>query len=192
MAADAESPTAIEIHLHTLEGRMEPLSVTRSDVTLEEMQEPILRLFEKNIPTWVSLTMEGETYTTPKSQPFLGVTKGDVLQAIFMKSEAGISVDVKFLSLDREFEMTVHRTMALRDVQETLCRAFQQRFPLMTASLVCAGASFDNFKDYPFVDVDDGEDIQVNFEQTSDMCVNAICFVVVSLRSGSGGEVVTS
>ena len=50
MAADAESPTAIEIHLHTLEGRMEPLSVTRSDVTLEELQEPILQLFEKNIP----------------------------------------------------------------------------------------------------------------------------------------------
>ena len=52
----------------------------------------------------------------------------------------------------------------------------------MTASLVCAGASFDNFKDYPFVDVDDGEDIQVNFEQTSDMCANAICFAVESLR----------
>ena len=130
----------------------------------------------------VSLTMEGETYTTPKSQPFLGVTKGDVLQAIFMKSEAANSVDVKFLSLDREVEMTVRRSMALRDVQKKLCKAFQQRFPLMTASLVCAGKNFDNFKDYPFVDVVAGGDIQVNFEQTSDMCVNAICFAVESLR----------
>ena len=109
------------------------------------------------------------------------------MNTIFVRSETANNVYVKFYSSDREFEMTVHRTMALRDVQKTLCRAFQQRFPLMTASLVCAGASFDNFKDYPFVDADDGEDIQVNFEQTSDMCVNAIC-----LRSPSGGEVVTS
>ena len=65
MAADAESSTAIVIHLHTLEGRVERLKVTRSEMTLEEMQEPILRLFEKNIPatTWVSLTMENESYT---------------------------------------------------------------------------------------------------------------------------------
>ena len=86
MAADAESPTAIEIHLHTLEGRMEPLSVTRSDVTLEELQEPILRLFEKNIPTWVSLALEGEIFSNANGQSFLRDTAGDVLQAMFMKS----------------------------------------------------------------------------------------------------------
>ena len=190
MAAGAKNSTAIEIHLQNLEGRLEPLNVTSPKATLEELQEPILQLFEKNISatTWVSLTMEGDFYTTPSCQPFLGVTNGDVFQAIFMKSEAGISVDVKFLSLDREVEMTVHRTMALRDVQKTLCGAFQQRFPLMTASLVCAGASFDNFKDYPFVDVDDGDEIQVNFDQTSDMCAEAICFAVESLRVVVGGE----
>ena len=81
MAADAESPTAIEIHLQNLEGRLEPLTVTSPKATLEELQEPILQLFEKNISamTWASLTMEGDTYTTPKSQPFLHVPNGDVL-----------------------------------------------------------------------------------------------------------------
>ena len=78
--------------------------------------------------------------------------------------------------------MTVHRTMALRDVQKILCRAFQQRFPLMTANLVCAGNSFDNFTDMPFVTADDGDEIQVNFDQTSGMCAMAICFAVESLR----------
>ena len=115
---------------------MEPLSVIRSEITLEEMQEPILRLFEKNIPTWVSLALEGEIFSNANCQPFLRVTSGDVMNTIFVRSETANNVYVKFYSSDREFEMTVHRTMALRDVQKTLCRAFQQRFPLMTASLV--------------------------------------------------------
>ena len=70
MAADADSSTAIEIHLHTLEGRVEPLKVSRSEITLEEIQEPILQLFGKNVPAsiWVCLTMENETYTTPSCQ----------------------------------------------------------------------------------------------------------------------------
>ena len=92
-----------------------------------------------------------------------------------MKNEAANIVHVKFLSMDREVEMTVRRSMALRDVQKKLCKAFQQRFPLMTASLVCAGNTFDNFNDMPFVTADDGEEIQVTFDQTSDMCANAIC-----------------
>ena len=91
------------------------------------------------------------------------------MNTIFMRSETANNVYVKFYSSDREFEMTVHRTMALRDVQKTLCRAFQHRFHLMTASLVCAGNSFDNFNDMPFVTADDGDEIQVNFDQTSDM-----------------------
>ena len=81
MAADAESSTAIEIHLHTLEGRVEPLKVSRSEITLEEMQEPILQLFEKNIPatTWVSLALDGEIFSNANCQPFLRVTNGDVM-----------------------------------------------------------------------------------------------------------------
>ena len=71
MAADAESSTGIEIHLQNLEGRLEPLTVTSPKATLEELQEPILQLFEKNISatTWVSLTMEGDTCTTPSQEP---------------------------------------------------------------------------------------------------------------------------
>ena len=193
MAADAESSTAIVIHLHTLEGRVERLKVTRSEMTLEEMQEPILRLFEKNIPatTWVSLTMENESYTTPSCQPFLHVTSGDVMNTLFVRSETDENVVVKFYSSDREIEMAVRKTITLLDVQKKLCKAFQQRFPLMTATLICAGERFDDFNDYPFVEANDGEEIQINFVQTSDMCANAICFVVVTLRSGSGGEVVT-
>ena len=192
MAADAESPTAIEIHLHTLEGRMEPLSVTRSDVTLEEMQEPILRLFEKNIPTWVSLALEGEIFSNANCQPFLHVTSGDVMNTLFVRSETDENVVVKFYSSDREVEMAVRKTITLRDVQKKLCKAFQQRFPLMTATLICAGERFDDFNDYPFVEANDGEEIQINFVQTSDMCANAICFVVVTLRSGGGGVVTSS
>ena len=184
MAADADSSTAIEIHLHTLEGRVEPLKVSRSEITLEEIQEPILQLFGKNVPAsiWVSLTMENETYTTPSCQPFLHVANGAAMNTIFAESETDDNVYVKFYSSDRQFEMTVRRSMALRDVQKKLCKAFQQRFPLMTASLVCAGNSFDNFNDMPFVTADDGDEIQVNFDQTSDMCANAICFAVESLR----------
>ena len=191
MPADAESSTAIEIHLQNLEGRLEPLTVTRPKATLEELQEPILQLFEKNIPTWVSLTMENESYTTPSCQPFLHVTSGDVMNTLFVRSETDENVVVKFYSSDREIEMAVRKTITLRDVQKKLCKAFQQRFPLMTATLICAGERFDDFNDYPFVEANDGEEIQINFVQTSDMCANAICFVVVTLRSGSGGEVVT-
>ena len=105
-----------------------------------------------------------------------------------MKSETANNVYVKFYSSDRQFEMTVRRSMASRDVQKELCKAFQQRFPLMTASLVCAGNTFDNFNDMPFVTADDGDEIQVNFDQTSDMCAEAICFAVESLRVVVGGE----
>ena len=109
------------------------------------------------------------------------------MNTIFMKSETANNVYVKFYSSDRQFEMTVRRSMALRDVQKELCKAFQQRFPLMTASLVCAGSSFGNFTDMPFVTADDGDEIQINFDQTSDMCAEAICFC-----GGGGWGVVTS
>ena len=90
--------------------------------------------------------MENETYTTPSCQPFLHVTNGAAMNTIFAPTETDDNVYVKFYSSDREVEVTVRRTMALRDVQKTLSRAFQQRFPLMTANLVCARACFENFK----------------------------------------------
>ena len=57
----------------------------------------------------------------------------------------------------------------------------------MTASLVCAGNNFNNFSDMPFVIADDGEEIQVTFDQTSDMCANVL-FAVVPLGVGVVAE----
>ena len=97
------------------------------------------------------------------------------MNTLFVRSETDENVVVKFYSSVREIEMAVRKTITLRDVQKKLCKAFQQRFPLMTATLICAGERFDDFNDYPFVEANDGEEIQINFVQTSDMCANAIC-----------------
>ena len=63
MAADAQTSIAIEIYLHTPEVRMEPLNVTSSEITLEEMQEPILRLFDKNVPATTCVPLHGHGWT---------------------------------------------------------------------------------------------------------------------------------
>ena len=65
--------------------------------------------------------------------------------------------------------MTVKKTDSLREVQRELCKAFHQRFPLMAASVGRAGTTYSDFNDLPFAVAEEGDEMQVTFEQTSDM-----------------------
>ena len=67
--------------------------------------------------------------------------------------------------------LMVKRSQALRDVQQLLCRAFYQRFPMQAASLKIAGTVYEDFEDMPFLTLEDAEtqDAQVEFELASDM-----------------------
>ena len=108
----------------SMDGRREAFVVTNSEITLGEMQKQVLALFEKTPETWVSLIMESVTYTLPESQPLLLAEDGDVLETVYYTNRTPNSVELKFRMEEQAVLMVVERTMALRDVQETLCRAF--------------------------------------------------------------------
>ena len=67
--------------------------------------------------------------------------------------------------------LMVQRSQALRDVQQLLCRAFYQRFPMQAASLKIAGILYDDFDDMPFLTLEDARmpEVDVDFELASDM-----------------------
>ena len=67
--------------------------------------------------------------------------------------------------------LMVKRSQALRDVQQLLCRAFYQRFPMQAASLKIAGILYDDFEDMPFLTLEDARmpEVDVEFELASDM-----------------------
>ena len=102
-------------------------------------------------------------------------------------------MEVDFRSGAREVTMTVKKTDPLREVQRELCKAFHQRFPLMAASVVCAGTTYSDFNDLPFADAENGEEIQVTFEQTNDMWRPFACgflpwFAVMGRDGGTCNE----
>ena len=167
MASVTENST---VFMLSLDGRREKFVVTNPEITLFEMQKEVLDLFEKAYSdTWVSLILENVAYTLPECQPLLQCENGDVLETIFYNKRKSHSVELKFSADENAVMMVVERTAALRDLQKDLCKAFRQRFPLMCASVVCAGASFDDFNDLPFVRAEEGEEIMVSFTRTSDM-----------------------
>ena len=144
--------------------------VTNAEITLGELQKDVPMLFEKDISaTWVSLVWESVTYAKPDSQPFVEASEGDVLNADFETNQSLYEVEIDFRAGPHEVTMTVKKTDSLREVQRELCKAFHQRFPLMAASVVCAGTTYSDFNDLPFANAEKGEGIQVAFEQTSDM-----------------------
>ena len=67
--------------------------------------------------------------------------------------------------------LMVQRSQALRDVQQLLCRAFHQHFPMQAASLEIAGILYDDFEDMPFITLEDARmpEVDVEFELASDM-----------------------
>ena len=130
----------------------------------------MLLLFEKDISaTWVALVWEGVTYAKPDSQPFVDASEGDVLNAVFETSQSLYEVQVNFRAGPHKVTMTVKKTDSLREVQRELCKAFHKRFPLMAASVVCAGTTYSDFNDLPFAEAEEGDEMQMTFEQTSDM-----------------------
>ena len=57
----------------------------------------------------------------------------------------------------------------------------------MAASVVCAGTTYSEFGDLPFAEAEEGEHIQVTFEQTSDMWRPFACgFFTVICSDGEG------
>ena len=155
--------------LQSLEGARVAFEVTNAEITLGELQKDVLMLFEKDISTWVSLVRESVTYAKPDSQPFLEASEGDTLNAVFETSQSLYEVEVNFRAGPHKVTMTVKKTDSLREVQRELCKAFHQRFPLMAASVGRAGTTYSDFNDLPFAVAEEGDEMQVTFEQTSDM-----------------------
>ena len=156
--------------LQSLEGTRVAFEVTNAEITLGELQKDVLMLFEKDISvTWVSLVWESVTYAKPDSQPFVEASEGDVLNAVFETGRSLHEVEVRFRAGPHEVTMTVKKTDSLREVQRELCKAFHQRFPLMAASVGRAGTTYSDFNDLPFAVAEEGDEMQVTFEQTSDM-----------------------
>ena len=65
-------------------------------------------------------------------------------------------------------ELEVEKRASLRQVQKLLCGVFAERFPGMKADVVVRGEHFGSFLDQPFIDCEDGEEIQVAFVPTDD------------------------
>ena len=75
---------------------------------------------------------------------------------------------VLFSSGTKLFELPVQPEADLRSLQKQLCELFGQRFPKMMAAIRIGGERFDEFGDKPFGNVQDGETVEVEFEQTTD------------------------
>ena len=56
----------------------------------------------------------------------------------------------------------------LRSLQKELCQLFGQPFPKMMATVRVDGERFDDFGDTPFCAVQDGAQVEVEFERTTD------------------------
>jgi uncharacterized protein (DUF1697 family) len=67
-----------------------------------------------------------------------------------------------------ESALDVSRRASLADVQRDICRLFRQRFPATKASLVIDEATYDEFKDKPFLTCADGVSCTVLFEDTDE------------------------
>ena len=65
-------------------------------------------------------------------------------------------------------ELEVETGASLRQVQKLLCGLFAERFPVMKADVVVRGELFRNFMDHPFLECQDGDEIQVAFSLSDD------------------------
>ena len=65
-------------------------------------------------------------------------------------------------------ELEVDKRASLRLVQNLLCSVFAEHFPCMKASIVVRGELFASLMDRPFLNCEDGEEIEVQFSATDD------------------------
>ena len=155
------------VSLQSVNGVCKGFHVTNSEVILADVQQQVLALFDKPFDTtWVYFVDGSEKHTLPTSKPFLRANTGDVLSANFRDSK---TVELTFVSGDKSETFTLERNLALRDVQKLLCSTFRQRFPLMCANLKSAHRTFADFNDTPFVDAEDLDGFDVEFDTTTDM-----------------------
>ena len=75
---------------------------------------------------------------------------------------------VLFSSGDKLFHLPVQQEADLRSLQKEICQLFGQPFPKMMAAVRVDGERFDDFGDMPFRAVQDGAQVEVEFEQTTD------------------------
>ena len=104
----------------------------------------------------------------PTCQPFVHAKDGDAYMALFRKSEL---LELEFHYARQKRILMIRRNMALRDVQEVLCQAFHQRFPIQAASVTIQGRFFDEFDEMPFLGLEEGllQQVDVDFNLASDM-----------------------
>ena len=89
---------------------------------------------------------------------------------LHVDDQAEETVTVVILRGDESVEVEVLRKVELKHVQQCLCNAFHERFPLMCANLADAeGRTFEDFNDTPFKDAEPNEIFKVTFELTRDM-----------------------
>ena len=80
------------------------------------------------------------------------------------------SVTIVVIRGEEAVEVEVLRAVELRHVQKSLCNAFHERFPLMSATLTNSeGRVFDDFNDTPFKEAEANEIYEVAFELTRDI-----------------------
>ena len=75
---------------------------------------------------------------------------------------------VLFSNGTKLFDLPVQPESDLRSLQKQLCQLFGESFPKMKAVVRIGGERFDEFGDKPFGNVQDGEIVEVEFEQTTD------------------------
>ena len=158
----------VVVSLYSLSGKRVTLIVQNKEVTLKDTMKEITALFGKpSTQTWVALAAKKEKHTEPESQPFLDAKDGDTYLALFWKREF---LELAFKYGGEKRILMVKRSMALRSVQQLLCQAFYQRFPMHAATLKITGIVYDDFDSMPFLTVDEVEtEVDVEFELSSDM-----------------------
>ena len=157
-----------KVSLRSISGAHVELVVQSLEASLQEKMQVICSSFNKPYPqTWAVLTSKKVSFEQPDSQPFLSAQDGDIYMVVFQKNNV---LELQFMSKEHKKILMVKQNMSLRGVQHLLCRAFQQRFPMMCATLNIGGTTYDNFADMPFLQLRDNEkEVHVEFERTPDM-----------------------
>ena len=157
-----------KVSLLSISGASVGLFVQNLEASLHEKMQEICSSFNKPYPqNWAALTSNKVSFEQPDSQPFLRAQDGDIYMVLFEENDV---LELQFMSKEHKKTLMVRQNMSLRDVQHLLCRAFQERFPLMCANLKVEGITYDNFDDMPFLQLKDNEkEVHVQFERTTDM-----------------------
>ena len=127
------SEAMAKVSLQSTSGAHVELSVQNLEASLHEEMQDICSSFNKPCPrNWAVLTSKKGIFEQPDSQPFLRAQDGDIYMVVFEENDV---LELQFMSKEHKKILMVRQNMSLRDVQHLLCRALQERFPLMCENL---------------------------------------------------------